>query len=392
MRRERGAIPFAMNRDSKFWLLRREPLILMALSAIAAVFFTLVVFLSKSYRRQQEKLGRDLSNRGSQEFQLQHFDTAALDYRAALHYSRDNPTYQLHLAQTLAALNRPDEAYTYLQYLLERQPNDGTVNLALAHIEISAGKTDQAVRYFHNAIYGTWHDNQEVNRRQAWLELIQFFLDHQSLPQARAELIALSSSLPEDFRSHQDLADLFFRAQDYEHALEDYQAILKINERDENARFGAGRSAFALGRYATAEGYLKDLLRINPQNAEAAQLLQTAGLVIKSDPFVRRLSDTERSQRVLRAFEVAGKRMQSCLASPVGQPALDSNLNDLATQWSDLKTKLNPALLRREPPLRDSTMDLVFAIEQRAGQQCGPTTEDDLALQLISRNRERGEL
>jgi tetratricopeptide (TPR) repeat protein len=377
-----------MDRDSKFWLLRREPLILMALSAIAAVFFTLVVFLSKSYQRQQEKLGRDLSNRGSQEFQLHHFDTAALDYRAALHYSRDNPIYQLHLAQALAALNRPDEAYTYLQDLLERQPNDGTVNLALAHIEIARGKMDQAVRYFHNAIYGNWPDNQDASRRKAWLELIQLFLNNQSLPQARAELIALSSSLPEDPRSHQEIADLFFRAEDYEHALESYQAILKTNERDESTLFGAGRSAFAFGRYALAESYLQDLLRVNPQNAEAVQLLQTSDLVIKYDPFTRRLSDTERSQRVLQAFAVAGKRIQSCLAP--GQTAA-TNLSSLASRWSDLKTKLNPTLLRREAPLRDSTMDLVFAIEQQTDQQCGTATGDDLALLLISQDRERAE-
>jgi tetratricopeptide (TPR) repeat protein len=383
-----------MENDQRLWFLRREPLILMTLAALAVVFFTGVVFLSRSYQRQQEKLGRQLYAQGLAQSRLQHFKLAAGYFRAALDYSRDNYVYQLHLVQALAALGNYDECISYLLSLWDQQPEDGTVNLELARIYANKGAGDKAIRYYHNAVYAIWRSNPDVNRRKARLELIEFLLQQNAAAQAQAELLALASDLPDDPGQHREVGDLFLRVMDYEHALEQYRYVLRTQRKDEAALTGAGRAAFELGRYTEAQHYLNAALAVNPKNQDAGQLLRTSALVLSSDPFARRLTDAERSRRVLRAFDTAGARLKACVSPPPASPppgASGNQLVSLLANWSSLKPKMTAAVLRRTPQLRDSAMDLIFNIEEAAENSCGPASGEDLALLLISQDRERTE-
>ena len=76
----------------------------------------------------------------------------------------DDYAYQLNLAEALIGLKRTGEASTYLVNLWDRQPEDGLVNLELARIAVQKGQTEQALRYYHNAIYAAW---PEAIRRQS---------------------------------------------------------------------------------------------------------------------------------------------------------------------------------------------------------------------------------
>ncbi len=83
--------------------------------------------------------------------------------------------------------------------LWDRQPEDGLVNLELARIAVQKEQTEQALRYYHNAIYATWPedqpDDQEGKRREARLELIGFLLRTNARAQAESELIALAENV-----------------------------------------------------------------------------------------------------------------------------------------------------------------------------------------------------
>src|SRR5437763_5480792 len=93
--------------------LTREPLILAALTALAVVFFVAVGGLSHLYHAQQQSLGERWFNRGAVDLKAQRFGDAAVEFRAALLYSRDNYSYQLNLAEALLGEKRTDEAYAY---------------------------------------------------------------------------------------------------------------------------------------------------------------------------------------------------------------------------------------------------------------------------------------
>jgi tetratricopeptide (TPR) repeat protein len=387
-----------MNVVQRLWVARREPLILAILTVIAIVFFTVVLSLTRSYRRQQEKLARVLSAEGAQELRARNFAEAARYYRAALRYSRDNYLYQLRLAQALLAANRGDEAYAYLLSLWDREPENGMVNLELARVFAARGSVDQATRYYHNAIYAIWDSDSDKHRRTARLELVDFLLRHGATAQAESELIAFAANLPDDPKLHAQAAAGFLAAQDYQHALEQYRLVLKSDRKSEEAQAGAGRAAFELGRYTLAQHYLRNALALNPKNQQAAQLLQTTTQVLQMDPFGRRLSDEERSRRVLDAFRLAGDRLKACgllqdrgeskMPVPASPP---SGLQALASAWLGQKPNMTLSRLRRTPQLRDNAMDLVFSIEQEAENKCGPATGNDFALLLVSQNRERTE-
>src|SRR6185437_7444492 len=157
--------------------LRREPVTLAVLIGLAIVLFAAVTGLSSLYHRQQESLANRWSSRGAGELEAKRYEGAVVDYRTALLYSRDNYMYQLGLAEALMGEHRANEAYSYLISLRERRPENGQVNLQLARIEAARGLTDSALRYYHDAIYAIWPGDQELESRNARLELIHLLLN-----------------------------------------------------------------------------------------------------------------------------------------------------------------------------------------------------------------------
>lgn len=367
--------------------LRREPVILALLFALAVVFFLAVTALSHAYNAQQESLGNRWFARGTADLKERHFESAVTEFRAALLYSRDSYAYQLNLAEALVGLKRTAEAYAYFVNLWEREPENGLVNLELARIAAQGGETERALRYYHNAIYATWPGDQEVQRSGTRVELIEYLLSINAKAQAQAELIALAANLEDDPMQQSRAADLFLQAQDYEHALAEYRLSLKTRPQDPAALAGAGLSAFQLGRYDVAERYLQAAVSANPSDAQSAARLRTATRVMQMDPFRRQISVAQRDQIVLEAFAAAGERLESCpevgglKGASASQPSLSEN-------WAKMKPRVSEAGLRRDPDLVNAAMDLVFNIERRAGSACSAASETDAALLLIAKLHE----
>jgi tetratricopeptide (TPR) repeat protein len=392
----------AASDPSLKWYAAREPLVLMVLSLLAVVSFSLVTGLSGIYHRQQAFLGERWYRRGLADLEAGHADSAVTAFHSALRYSRDDFVYQLSLAQALAALNRQGEAQAYLLSLWEREPEDGTVSLELGRIFAQEGAIEPALRYYHNAIYAAWPDHPDQRRRVARLELVDFLLRENAKTQAQSELIALAANLPESSPLHLKAGGLFVEVEDYEPALQQYRQALKIDPRNSAALAGAGRAAFELGRYPEAEVYLEGAGAANPTDPESAQLQQTASLVLQMDPFRRQVSASKRTLMVTEAFATAGARLQSCAAgteprtpAAADQETADHGMAALQSRWNDLAPRVTVRGLTKNPDLVEAAMDLVFTIEHETddrpsnqGQsraRCGAPTEKDQALLLISK-------
>ena len=368
----------------------REPVILALLSALAVLSFLAVGGLSRMYHAQQQALGNRWFTRGTADLKDGHFDRAVGDFRAALRYSRDNYDYQLNLAQSLIGLNRTDEAYAYLINLWDREPENGLVNLELARIAAKKGENERALRYYHNAIYAIWPGDQEAQRRNTRLELIEYLLGIHARAQAQSELIALAANLGDDPSLHQLVGDLFLQAQDYEHALAEYRLTLKSDHHNPAALAGAGVAAFELGRYSLAQRYLQVAVALNSDDKQSTDILKTTERVLQMDPFRRQISADQRNRIVIEAFASAGERLKSCSATvnPSGSNSSETVEQSLADGWAKMKPKINERDLRRDPDLAEGAMDLVFEIERETKIACGAPTGTDLVLLLISKLHE----
>ena len=384
-------------------LARRTPLVLAALVATAVLGFAAVSRLVTRLKANEKRIAYHAFEAGMAAYQGNDPGRALDDFRAALSYDRDNPTYQLSLARALRDTGRLDESEAYLVHLWEGSPQDSTINLALARLATRRHSVDDAIRYYHNAIYGVWPVEPDRNRRQTRFELIDFLLEQKAFPQAQAELVALTQVLPPDSAVHRDVAKRFRESQDLPSALTQYEVALKLDHKDADALAGAGETAFQLGRYTTAEKYLQRALELNPKDEEMRQQLQSASLVLAADPFLHHLSDAERNRRLVSAFMHGGERLKACaqqlqitLPTPEAAnhpPALSpvpatEGIPDLWLRWNAVRRDLRQLNSASSMDMPDMLMDLVTQIEQRTAQQCGQPAGTDLALLLISRDRE----
>jgi predicted Zn-dependent protease len=365
--------------------LRQRPVMLGVFLVLAIVLFLMTSGLARLYRAQREALGTRWFTRGVAELNARNYDAAAKDFRAALLYSRDNYAYQLDLAEALLGQNRSGQASAYLLNLWDREPEDGLVNLELARIAKQKGQVQQAVRYYHNAVYAAWPGNQENKRLDARLELIELLLGNNERAQAESEVLALEANVGDDPALQAKVGDLFVRTLDYERAFTAYRASLKADRHNQAAMAGAGQAAFELGRYPEAYRYLQEAVAASPSDTKSAALLTTAELVLKMDPFRRQLSAAQRARIVVDAFSAAGQRLQTC---GTRQGSAAAGIASLSDSLGKLKPQITELELQRKPDLVETAMDLVFNIERQTSEICGPPSGTDQALLLIAKLHE----
>src|SRR5438270_1660493 len=197
----------------------RGPLVLAILVGLAVSGLVGVNQLVVLHRRQVRKLAEKAYQLGLAEQQSGKPQRAIESFRAALSYDPDNDQYQLSLGRALRDTGHLDEAESYLFSLWQRTPQDSTINLALARLAVRKDNLDDALRFYHNAIYGVWKFDPDANRRQTRFELIEFLLQKGALQQAQAELVGILPTLPKDPALHLRVAEMLNRAQDYYRAL-----------------------------------------------------------------------------------------------------------------------------------------------------------------------------
>ena len=368
-----------MSRTLSKLIPRSAPVILVILTLAAAASFAAVSHLVARFTANQQARGRKLYAQGLAAAGANHYDDAIADFRAALTCDPANSQYQLSLARALRDSNDPrrlDEAESYLIALWQRTPQDAAVNLALARVAAHRGSIEDATRYYHNAMYGVWNSDPDVNRSKARIELIEFLLKKGAPDKAQSELMALATSLPPDPAAHLQTAQLFAQAHDNTGMLAQFQEVLRLDPENSAALAGAGEAAYRAGNYATAQRYLQQAVNLNSEDANSRDLLATADLILRINPFHSHISDAERNRRITAAFAQAGKRLTECAlqtgvdlkATAISPP---SPLAGLQLLWSATKPDLARLRSAAETDLPDTIMDVVFQIEQQTAATCG---------------------
>ncbi len=375
----------------------RRLVILAGLLVLAIVAFLLVGRLVRRYGEQEKALARRMFAQGNSEQAAGEPERALEDYRAALQYDRTNFTYQLSLARALRDSGRTAEARDYLLTLWENNPQDGAINLALGRLAVREGSIENAVHYYHNAVYGIWPEDADRHRFDAEFELVEFLLREGAIPQAQAELISLEASHPADLDTRLRIAELFARAHDSEHALASYQEVLLRDRNDINALNGAGQAALALSRYRIAQNYLRAAAELNPNDLAASSSLQLVNMILQSDPMAPHISTAERRERINSALTQAAARLASC-AQARGVDLHNGNANHapdgtqtLQSRLDSMKSEMKRADPKSEEDEASSAIDLVGEIERQTAELCGSPAGIDAALLRISTDRSASE-
>ncbi len=357
---------------------------------LLGVVFAITGFVNSRYHATQAALVGHWYERGVAALKANQPLKAVDAFHTALVYSRDNSAYELQLAEALVESDRLNEAEVYLRTLWVREPGNGTVNLELARLAARRSDVPDAIRYYHNAVYGVWDSDPIVHRRETRMELCEFLLAKKERTQAESELIAIVANLPPDAALHAKVGGMFLQVQDYPRALQQFQQALKLKPKVKGAWAGAGEAAYQTGDYAEAYRYLQKAVAESSSDLQAAQQLEMCKLILSLDPFGRRLSQRERIRRTLAAFDQAVARVKQCAQNlGVNFQAKQPNtpIEDVYAKAKKMQPKVNERSLRRDPDLISNVMDLVFQMEEQAERSCGLLPDPDRALLMIARAR-----
>lgn len=292
----------------------------------------------------------------------------------------------MYLADALLQAGQAEQAQNYYLGLWQSNPANGPVNFQLARLYASKGDNVAAERYFNGAIFGDWPENPEANRRAASLELINFYLDRGDTGHAESQLMILSENLSEDPQLRARVADLYARVGDDQRVLAQYRQALQSNSKYLPALAGAGEASFRVGDYHAAQTYLSRALHLDPSNVSAKQLLPVIQSALALNSYERGIPETEKVQRTLRVFDIAGKRLQSCGESP--QSSAASSIAPFLERWKQLMATANARFLTQHPEGADALIDFSASAEKLAQDHCGEPTPEDSAVLAIAHQRE----
>jgi tetratricopeptide (TPR) repeat protein len=360
------------------------------LAALTVAMFAATTLLVRWYRGREAKLGQQWFARGEAALESGDAPDAVRYLRSAVHYSHDLRPVRLRLAEALAAAGSEQEAEAYLRTLWEDEPDNGIVNLELARLRVRSNDVTGALRYFHGAIYGLWTLEPDIRRRQARFELIDFLLQRGEKNQADAELVGLAAELPPNAALHARVGALFLEVGNSGRALAEFKSALTLDRRSPEGLAGAGEASFRLRQYWAARRYLEQALRRQPSTA-LQRRLQIVKLIVGLDPYIEGVDEVERADRVRRALQIAGARLQSCAESKhvdLRNAPQSGELVGYNEQWQQLDAEARKPGFAQEPELQSQALTLAGSIEESTAKTCGPPQGQDLALLLLQQQHE----
>ena len=363
-------------------LVHREVLLLAVLAGIAVAAFVFTRAVAAGNERMRRQDAASWYDAGMRDLTGGRPDAALAALRRAVSKDQGNKRYQVALAAALAMAHQDESARQVLVGLRDAAPEDAGINTELARLEARQGDLVEARRHYQNALNAVWSAEQSDVRRALRVELIHLLLDHDEKSRALSEVLLLSANLPDTPAAHVEAGRLFLDAGDPRHALDQFAQALALEPQQAPALTGAGEAAFALGDYGRAHGYLAAA----PHDAgRVAELHALADLVLANDPLALRLSEEERTRRLLGDVQQAAQRVAACLTTmPAGAPER-AGLESVQREALALASTLTLRAIRASPDAIETGVELFDRMEQRTQRGCAPVTPRDRALRLIGR-------
>jgi tetratricopeptide (TPR) repeat protein len=360
----------------------RELVVLVVLSAIVVSGFLLTRAAARANQRLRLRDAAAWYDAGRGQLAAGRTESAIRSLRRATAIDRENRSYRLALAAALGADRRDEFARQVLLGIRESTPEDPEVNVQLARLEARHDDVIATVRYFQNALYGSWRIDQGDARRQVRVELIRYLLAHGERGRAVSELLVLEGNLPDVARLQTEAGQLFLDAGEPRRALERFRQALRLDPKNEAALADAGEAAFQAGDYSSARRFLG---AVKSPSSHVLELREINDLVLTADPLRPGLSLPQRRERVISGLRRALQALDDCI---VKQPANNHVFEALRSEAVALEPQLALVKLRRTPESIDIALNVIYRIERQTDDACGPGSLYDRALLLIGKRHE----
>ena len=265
--------------------------------ALLITAMVLTGFATSFYGRERQSFGETHYLRGKALTAEGEPGEAAEEFRKALLFSPDKTEYRVSLGAALIAAGRLDEAQAHLEQLLQDDPTNGRLNVMLAEIAARRGRTQQAIDYYHRAVYEYWPAEQAGDRRKARWELISLLGKAGRRNEAVGELMQLYANAPPDPKVRAKVGFLLLGYGAASEASQVFRDLVRDMSQDPQAHEGLGEVYFAMGDFVSARHEYQRAARLAPKNAEITAGLALANTVIDIDPGLPDISSEEQYRR-----------------------------------------------------------------------------------------------
>jgi tetratricopeptide (TPR) repeat protein len=337
--------------------------------------FPLTGLLASYYHAQERHRAETYFQQGEALVSAGRVEQGVDQYRSALSLAPRNDRYQVALATALFKLGRLDEAEAYLTDLTLEQPNDAVANRMLAQIAERQGRTDEAVTFYHRAIYGYWAQNPRQNRIETRFELVTVLMRAKQKQQASAELMQTVADAPDQPAVEDRVGNLLLDLGYPSNARDVFREVLARSPKDAGAALGAAQASFALGDFRSAGEEYRRAVRLNPENQAARARQAETEKILADDPTVPTLSASERYARSRALAEAALASMEQCLP-------LDSPEAQTFVAWMNQFPAARPA---RATSITPAVLQLAQQAWAERLRLCGPPPADQEWIGILMR-------
>ncbi len=254
-------------------------------------------FATSFYRQERRSSGETHYERGQALRSGGKPVEAAEEFRKALLFSPDKAEYRVSLGGALIAAGRLNEAQAHLEQLLQEDPTNGTLNVMLAEVAARRHQTQQAIDYYHRAVYEYWPAEQAGERRRARWELVGLLGQAGRRNEAVGELMQLYANAPADPKIRAKVGFLLLGYGAASEASQVFHDLIRDSPQDAQAHKGLAEVDFALGDFRSARHEYQRASRLSPKDGQIAEELALTTSVIDVDPGLADITSGERFRR-----------------------------------------------------------------------------------------------
>ncbi len=327
-------------------------------------------FLNYFYRAERATRAERYYQAGNDFFKKERFPEAIEQYRDALSISH-SVDHRLALAQALVQAGRGAEASIYLNEVLRERPASGPANMTAGMLLASQGKIDDAVLHYQRAVVGSWSSDPVGSRIKARIQLVDLLAKAGRPDRARAELLALLVTLPNDPALERQVGHLLIDFGLYREAADLFQNSLKRGPPDASEYDGLGQADFGLSRYRGARDAFHKALQIDPADQLATQRSEEVDKILALDPSRARLSSSERFRRSHELLTEITARLDQCGFPP------NTDLNEAHTAVARKKAP------RSYSDAADAELELAEKLWSERPASCITPSGDDVLTRVM---------